>query len=875
MSLQVYYSEWGRGLGSCLSRIAVGIGIGGTAILCVEAQNSAVGQVYHNTTAHYNALFIARAQHTAIKEALREQENPSYEEILPVYLEYDSTQMQPLAEQIEDCIKKSSLVLQYHPTSKWSDEAYLLLGQARHYHDEKNEAIKAFQYLSRKGKGEKMRMAAKIALLRMYVQDSLLREAQQAATYIAKSPPRARENQLHYLLGIAYLAQKLGRIEDALRYIHHALPLARGNKYLQTRLHFILGQSYEALNEDAVAHTHYQQCAKRLLPYDFYLEARLRAWACTPIRTVKSLKKVRKGFNKQLHEQKNKELRYKIHFHWARMEQKQGHESATQQQYIASAALNEENALLQGRAYEQLAIMYYKEEKVLLAASYYEKAAESLPEAARGYAALQRRSEIFQRLAQHYETQQREDSLLRISELPQEALLALVKAEQAKELARRAQEKKAKAAKEAADQARNYPDRPYSGPVSATPSSGGSWYFYNQVQVSKGRKLFEKQWGRRILADNWRSSQRSLSKSSQSSKKTQAEASALTDKATALPGETEDKAAISIESLIAHVPQDKKSKAAAQERLEKAYYGLGNIYYFELEEKRKGIHTFMELIRRFPSSLYRARLLYLLAKDDTLSIQQRAQFASTLRKDYADSIYTTLLDRPNYLVEQAAAVRELQKHYKEAYTVYKQGNYEATRRILRSAMQAQEETNSFTENAILLDIILEAKLGLEHMYQYRLKGFVRNFPKSELLASAKDLLKGAEEIQKRRKYSSIPQYALQKREAHSLLWACFQQDMADSLRIWLPQVLPLPAAPEVILLDTELWLLFVPHFTDASSAIRLLAAYTESHVPAKIAEKFPEIEIQALIVGQSNLSMLFESKDIDSYQAFFQQHYAF
>ena len=129
------------------------------------------------------------------------------------------------------------------------------------------------------------------------------------------------KNRIHYLLGLAYLAQRLARIPDLVRYLSHVLPLVKNDKYLQTRIHFILGQSYEALGNYDQAGIHYGKCAKRLLPYTFYLESLLRMMACTP-NDPKQLKAVRKRFTKQLRERKHKDLRYNIHFHWARMEQR-------------------------------------------------------------------------------------------------------------------------------------------------------------------------------------------------------------------------------------------------------------------------------------------------------------------------------------------------------------------------------------------------------------------------------------------------------------------------------------------------------------------------------------------------------------------------
>ena len=839
-----------------------------------------VGQLYHNTTSHYNALFIARAQLKAIKSALREQELPGSEETLSVYLRYDSTQTSALEKEVVDCIKKSSLILQYHPMSKWSDEAYLILGQSRHYHNEKRETVKALQYLSRKGQEAEMRMAAQVMLLRTYVHDSLLNEAQQVATYISRDPPRGGDNRLHYLLGIAYLAQRLQRTEDLIRYLRHALPLARGDKYLQTRLHFILGQSYERVGQDDLAYSHYRRVAKRILPYDFYLEAKLRAWATAPQPNAKALYKLRKRFRTQLREQKNKELRYKIHFHWARMEHKRGRLPKAQQQYAASVATNKGDGLLLGRGYEVLANMYYSADQVPQAAAYYDSAARALPEEASGYLALQQRAEIFKRLGAAYELRYKEDSLLRISELSQDSLLVLVRAKRAAELeaARLQAETEASLLARASDVSRrsSLTGLGQEEGLRTSTLAGGSWYFYNQTQLSAGRKTFEKTWGKRPLGDNWRRNSSELISLSSSRRRALREGN-FTDDFTPSPVEAKEDT-ISVAELLADIPQDSASKSAALERLQGAYHEIGSIYYFELIERSKGRAVFIELMRRFPTSAYTARILYLLAKDDSLSVGERSSYAAALAQQFADSIYTRLLHNPNYLIERAAAVRELQASYKTAYEAYKKGDYLTTRARLRDQLKTQDEPNSFTDNAYLLDILTEAKLGAHYLYQYRLRGWMEDFPESELMKEAKALLKAAEEVQSRKIYSSKPKYLPHKRGTHALIWACPHRDLNDALNSKLRAFaqagsLQLPSRPEVILLNKDQWVVFLPNFVSSRAAWRFLNDYESSGLPEKLSKTFPNQEARPFVISKSNLLILFETKNLDYYEQFFQQHY--
>ena len=830
-----------------------------------------VSDLYHNTTSYYNALFIARQTADAIAEKLRSEEFLFHGDILPIYPHYDTVQMLDLQEEIVDLIKKSSLILQYHPKSTWTDEAYLLLGKGRYYHNEPKEAVKALKYLSGKGKKKRLRQAAQIALLRLYTRDTLLAESKEVLKYLVRNPPRTSKNRLNYLLSIAYLAQRLGRTKDVIRYLGHAESLAK-KKYLRTRIFFILGQCYEAEQNDSTARYYYRKCVKKILPYPLYLEAWLRAMACSRPKDEKALKKARKRLRRQVRELKNKDFRYKIHFHWARMEEKIGNSDEAQQHYVLSTSLNSNDAILRGRAYEKLASSSYVEKKIELAAEYYAKAKKELPSTATGYKALARRSAIFERIAKHYKTRDREDSLLWLSQLPEDTLSALLRAKQAGENARLKQAKAAALTEKLRNEANPQANAQKDFRSLGASLDKNSWYFYDKEQLEEGRKWFMKTWSRRILSDGWRTAGGangaiSASLAGQNEPFVDNSGSEGTEKETT---------SISLDDLRKDIPKDTASRQAAHERLQNAYYGIGSIYYFELEEEKEaGRQAFMKLIERYPQSLYRARLLYLLAKDEVLSDSARMQFSSSLRASYPDSVYTKLLDNPNYLLEQAAAVRELQKAYKTAYALHKKKDYQEAQNILKAALAAQFEPNSFTDNALLLDILLDAKLQRHHRYQYKLSAFLALFSESELVERVRTLLKGARDYQKERKYSSLPRYSVQKSEEHALIWTCRSKKVADTLSKVLQDIAPSQEAPpRALFLGSGLWMVLLPYFSDAEEAMKTYARWVDDGgLQKQVRSVSSGQKIAAYAINQRNLSIIFAAKDIAYYRLFFKKHY--
>ena len=133
-----------RILVSILIAIALYTGL----VSCSAEKNNVVSVSYHNTTARYNAYFIARERIREIETSIKESQDNNYDEILNVYPPLDSQISITYSSQIEDCIKKASIAIQNHPNSKWVDDSYNLIGLARLYGYDHTHSIETFKYVN-------------------------------------------------------------------------------------------------------------------------------------------------------------------------------------------------------------------------------------------------------------------------------------------------------------------------------------------------------------------------------------------------------------------------------------------------------------------------------------------------------------------------------------------------------------------------------------------------------------------------------------------------------------------------------------------------------------------------------------------------------
>ena len=150
------------------------------------AQNNPIGITYHNVTARYNAYFIAKERIKEIEQYIFDQQQWDYNQVLPIFPQYDTTTSKSLETQITDCIAKASLAIQRHPESRWEDDAYILVGKARLYGSEFPDAIETFKWVNTNGDDKNDQHLALIHLLRTFTEAGEYRNAVAVSDYLEK-----------------------------------------------------------------------------------------------------------------------------------------------------------------------------------------------------------------------------------------------------------------------------------------------------------------------------------------------------------------------------------------------------------------------------------------------------------------------------------------------------------------------------------------------------------------------------------------------------------------------------------------------------------------------------------------------------------------
>ncbi len=106
-----------------------------------------VKKFYHDITAEFNGYFNATEILKETYVSMSEQEPENYNKLLPVYPYVEVENPQAAAPQLDEAIKKVTIVNALHEPSHWVDDCYLLAGKAQYLKQDYEAAEETFEYL--------------------------------------------------------------------------------------------------------------------------------------------------------------------------------------------------------------------------------------------------------------------------------------------------------------------------------------------------------------------------------------------------------------------------------------------------------------------------------------------------------------------------------------------------------------------------------------------------------------------------------------------------------------------------------------------------------------------------------------------------------
>ncbi|GAB2534394.1 hypothetical protein GCM10027085_26540 [Spirosoma aerophilum] len=713
---------------------------------------------YHNLTAHFNAYVIARDQIGQAEQYLFKTRQENYNQLMPILLPIDSMLIQPVKPQLDDAIKKASLIPERHQNSKWLDNAYILIGRARLLKQDLPNAIEVFKYVNTKGTNENDKHTALVGLMRAYVEASDYTNALNVAEYL-RNQPLNKDNTRDFYLTKAYLHERKGELATAVGILDATFPALKKDEST-ARLHLIAGQLYDLIGQPAKAVDHYRQVLKSRPTYDQSFYANLFAIQSNGLTgDQKRIAQSAETFENLLNDRKNVDLKDKVYFTMGLLEARSGRIDKAIKYYSQSIQAAGTNTTQVPYTYLEIGKLYFeKKADYEQAKVYYDSALALLPKQSPDYAALLTRKKTLDDFVQYKSTIRTDDSLLVLAKMEPAALDKALD----KVIEQREKEDKAQAAL-----AQQIIDRAKGGNSNALPGATNSnlqpnerWVLYNPIALSQGKQEFAVRWGNRPLEDNWRRSNK------ESSGAIAADNSPLNGVSPAnsvnpnAPLQPADANAVPValnspassrkaqkDAMMAKIPFTREAQALANQRIENALYKLGKLYKFDLNQPADAIPTFEQLLTRYPNTLQKPEVYYLLYLSNE-QVGKTSSWKDKLLAEFPNTSYARLTGRA--VAQSSDSEAKASAAYAAIYDLYKANNNAEALSKAENALGSFAGTQ-LEDKLALLRVILIGKVKEVDDYRKALTEFVRDYPGSQLLPRVKEMQTAADQVTAKRK----------------------------------------------------------------------------------------------------------------------------
>ncbi|MEA5402389.1 tetratricopeptide repeat protein [Arcicella sp. DC2W] len=693
---------------------------------CSQYSNSPLSVGFHNVNAKYNALFQAKIKFKEAETLIFDARQDNFSQLLPILLPIDSLSTQTVNEQLASVIKKASLVAERHQNSKWLDDAYVIIGQARLLKEDYKNAIETFKFVNTNATSDDARDAALIGLMRAYTEQGEYQTALRVAE-ILREEPLNKENTADFYLTKAYLHQQKEEYKTSVAILEEALPLLPKNE-AKARLYFVAGQLYELINNPRLAADKYSSVSKNRPSYNLSFYAKLN----------KSLALGQtNSFQKLLKDPKNNDLQDKIYEAMATAEIRKGN-TKSGLALLQSSARTNQNPQQLAFTYLRLADSYYNQMgDYEMASAYYDSTATLLPQQDAQYKRVIDRQRSLSDFVTQVKIIRTEDSLQRLSKMSADQLDKILEKVY---IDQQFKEDSQKRAAEIANKGKQLQNKNTTSTFNDP--NKPMWYFNNPIAISQGKTAFTARWGNRVLEDNWR---RSSKENTLSFDNNALSNQNLNNNLNANLGELNAKSIgadgmkAGIAALRAKIPFSPEALLASKKRQEEATFALGKVYKLNLNEPKNAIITFEKFLKEFPSSSHETEVLYLLCllTEDNAGVY--AAYKNQLMTKYADSYFARLLIRSQNESLSTGKESEVQKLYAEAYNYFVQNNFTNALTIVETGLK-DYPNSQIEDKLVFLKAVLFAKTQDTKAYKTALENFISDYPKSQLITLAKERL---------------------------------------------------------------------------------------------------------------------------------------
>ena len=808
-------------------------------LITLNACNSIINKIYDDTTAKYNAYFVANEIINDIELTLENNTIINYDSLIPINYTIDSSVVNQHSEKTKKSIEKLSILIQRHPESKYVYPSYVLIGKSRLLDLNLKQSIITLKYVNSKSNIKKAKDLALINLMRSYTENKQFNEAEEVYNYL-KNKTIYNNYQIDFYKYSVYLFKQLKKNSELLINLKKIENLTK-DRTLENKVYFLIGQIHLNNNNYDEAQKYFEKCIKNNPKLEIELFAKL--YYVRSSTKSSDQETINKYFKKLIRDKKNNDYLNRIYFELGQYYYEKDSLNKALDNYKLSIQKTINNKNLLFKAHLEIAnIHYYKYNNYSISKLYYDSALQNINRENVLYKQLKDKSDVLNKLVDNLLTINKNDSLISLTKLSQNELDNILN----DYINKLKQEKKKK--KVEPKESLNFYDE---DSKIITTTNNSVWYFNNISIVNRGKDEFYSKWGDRNLTDNWRVQSKIIFVSNNEIE---------IEKKSIITSEKSNSENINKEYLISLLPFKIEDKKILLNEIEKSLYELGKIYIQNLNEIHKGIKTYTQLINRFSESEFLPDVLYQLY----LLSEEKNYYKNYIIEKFPESIFAKLIINPNYEIDEFEEYNLLLDLYKLLYEkLLSEKNDYVIRQI--DSLKILYKQNEYFENLSLLKSIAKGKKHGSFTLQYELKKFLKNSLLINTSEYANSLLNSAKDVQKKFVFSGLPK--LVKTKDQKFYYIIINNDKSDLIFNIINKI-----TKELNLQN----ILYIDKFILKENFEFYAISETNWQDLKKIEKKFndyilnKESKVNAnFVIGETNMNILFEAKNFNHFIKFY------
>ncbi len=765
-----------------------------TALLmaaCSTNKNTGLSRRVQALKALYNTYYNG---HLAFKEGQQAQltgNKDNCTEILPFFITGNKATMGMGKANYDRAIEKCQKAIKQHSITKrperksnkpksqkekiWLSQkeynpflykAWFLMGESQFRKGEYMEAASTFAYMQRLY-FSKPDIVAKARLLeaKCYAEMEWFYDAENLVNQAVRdSFPSNLEPLKAAVLADCQVRQDL--YEEAIPNVRKALKQTKGTLQ-KARLHFLLGQLCHAVGQDKQAYKEFKKVYAMNPPYELAFNARIQQ---TEVMSKGQSKAMIRKLQSMARNSKNKDYLDQVYYAIGNIYLANGDTLHAIWAYNDGVEKSTRNGLEKGVVWLHLGQLYWEREEFVKAQACYAGALGLFDKERDDYKEIDQRAKILEELLPHAQAVELQDSLQALARM--DSLERLKVIDKIIEEVKRKEKEEARKNADAQNAAGNNANRNQQGATAANNQNRGQqattgvWYFYNPTTVEAGKKEFQKKWGERELADDWRRKNKTVladfneddaeandsvdvespdgAGELKETKEGEGEESELSEEKKKQQEYENDPHRR--EYYLKDIPFTDEQMEASNAALVEGLYNSAVIYKDRMENFPLAERTFQRVLLDFPEYEHVDETYYNLFQlySRLGRTADAADYKKLLIDGFPENEHAILVSDPNFEFKGRYGKQIEDSLYQEAYDAFQTGNYD---KVIANNTYTEKEYPKGENRArfMFLDAMSRLEKGERQQFLGSMKAIVEKYPKSTVSELAGLYVKGLQE----------------------------------------------------------------------------------------------------------------------------------